>query len=316
MVSTFDVIAIGRVTIDAFLTIDEKNKHFKIDQKKKELTVKFGDKALVDKVDFLPGGNAANVGVGLSRLGIRTAVVAEVGEDDFAKRVIVNLESEKVDSSLVVSSNKQTDFSVVINTLGERTIFCEDLEREHDFDFSRVHCNWIYLTSLTKKWMNAYEKALELSLRSGAKIAFNPGTSQIDAGYNFLAKILKRTEILFVNKEEAEKIVKSRHDSFSGDIKDLLLEISKFGVKSVVITDGINGSYVYQQGKFAEKNDIKDKAVERTGAGDSYAAGFLAAYIKEMNLKSCIEWGTTNAASVVSRVGAQPGLLRREEMAS
>ena len=314
MSSSFDVIVVGRATIDAFLTIDENNKHFGVDLKKRQLCVRFGDKALVDKVDFLPGGNAANVGVGLSRLGLRAAVAAEVGEDDFAKRVIVNLESEKTDSSLVISSEKPTDFSVIINTMGERTIFCEDLEREHNFDFSNFNTDWIYLTSLTKKWVEAYEKVLQLAQKNDAKIAFNPGTSQIDAGYNFLSKFLKQTEILFVNKEEAQRIVSSKHGVFPKGIKELLSEIAQMGVKTVVVTDGVNGSYVLQDGKFIEKNDIKDEAVERTGAGDSYAVGFLASYIKGQDLRICVDWGSINAASVVSRIGAQPGLLRFEEI--
>lgn len=314
MSSSLDVIVVGRATIDAFLTIDENNKHFKIDKIKKQLCVALGDKALVDKVDFLPGGNAANVGVGLSRLKLRSAVVAEIGQDDFAKRILLNLESEKADSSLIISSHKPTDFSVIINTHGERTIFCEDLEREHDFDFSNCHADWIYLTSLTKKWVEAYEKVLTLARKGNSKIAFNPGTSQIDAGFNFLSRFLEQTEILFVNKEEAQRIVSSRHRSFPKEIKELIIEVAKMGPKIIVVTDGINGSYVFDGENFYQKNDIKDKAVERTGAGDSYASAFLAAYIKGKDLKSCVDWGTVNAASVVSRVGSQPGLLRLEEI--
>mgnify|MGYP001562364938 FL=1 len=84
----FDVVTIGNAKIDIFLQVHDTNKHFRLDPNTGELCVKSGDKALIDQAYFLIGGNAANVSVGIVRAGFRTAIVAEIGSDEFADKII------------------------------------------------------------------------------------------------------------------------------------------------------------------------------------------------------------------------------------
>ena len=94
--SSYDVVLVGNATVDNFLWIQDENKHFRMDEATRELCIKMGDKSLIEKAYFLVGGNAANVSVGLSRLGFKTAVVAEIGEDEFAQKIINSLSAEGV----------------------------------------------------------------------------------------------------------------------------------------------------------------------------------------------------------------------------
>ncbi len=312
----FDLIAIGDAKIDAFLTVDNSNKHFRLNKDTDELCVKLGDKAFVDNIHILPGGNASNVAVSISRLGFKAAIIAEIGKGVFSEKVIENFKKENVSTDLLKITDVNTSLSLVINYQSERTILSERIEKENDFDFSNISADWIYLTSLSKKWTNAYEKALHFAKSYNMRIAFNPGTAQLDGGFPLIADVVRNTEILFINKEEARKILLSRDASFNGKtIEEMLLEIQKIGARNVVITDGSNGSFLIDEfGRTFRKQEKEHVIVSRAGAGDSYASGFLAAILAGKDPQIAMEWGSQNASSVISKVGAQIGLLTREEM--
>ncbi|MCL4353841.1 carbohydrate kinase family protein [Patescibacteria group bacterium] len=312
----FDLIVIGDAKIDAFLSIDSNNEHFRLNKETDELCVKLGDKAFVDSIKILPGGNASNVAVSISRLGFKAAIIAEVGTGVFSEKVIKNLEKENVSTDLLKITDVNTCLSLVINYQSERTVLSERIEKENDFDFNNISADWIYITSLSKKWTNAYEKALHFAKTNNIRIAFNPGTAQLDGGFPLIAEIIKNTEILFINKEEAQRILLSRNANFSGkSVEDFLLEIQKIGVRNVVITDGANGSYLIDEfGRTFRKKEEEHEVINRAGAGDSYASGFLAAILAGKDPQVAMEWGSQNAISVISKVGAQAGLLTREEM--
>ena len=312
MNANFDLFAIGKATIDAFLTITKTNKHFRLDKKTKELCIKYGDKVTVDKVHFLIGGNAANVSVGVSRMGFKTGIAAEIGADEFTQKIVSGLKKEGVSEVLLKQTPKTPcPFSVIINYKKERTIFSEDIKREHDFNFEGIFAKWIYLTSLGDKWREAYKRALFFAKSTGAKIAFNPGTPQIDSGEESIMQILKETELLFVNKEEAKRITKLQTE----EVEKLLLHLFKTGAKTVIITDGNKGSFLYNKTMGFLKQGVKKKKVlEKTGAGDAYSTGFISAVLYGKNLKEAMRWGSINAESVITKIGAEEGLLSRSQV--
>jgi ribokinase len=130
--------------------------------------------------------------------------------------------------------------------------------------------------------------------------------------------VLEKADYLFVNKEEAEEILYGEELSLKANedqIKKLLYGLRGLGAKNIVITDGDNGSYVE-----SEKNEtyhlgiIKVEVAEKTGAGDAYSAGFLAAIIHGLEIPEAMKWGTINSASVIGKIGAEEGLLTKQEL--
>ncbi len=314
MPHNFDVVCVGSAKIDIFLTLHEANKHLRLIPKTNELCLKFGEKITVDKGEVLLGGNASNLAVGLSRLGLKTTIVAEIGSDEFAHKIISTLSNENVDIYRIQKAKEQqSSFSVILNFKGERTIFSEHVKRDHNFDFDNLTTNWVYLTSLGKDWHQAYDKTFDFVKTSRSKLAFNPGTIQINEGYKSIENILSLTDILFLNKEEAEKILSIKYKVLS--IEEILKGLQKLGPKIVVITDGKNGSYTLdERGNFYQQGITPSKVVEKTGAGDAYSAGFLGAILNSKSIQEAMAWGARNAASVISKIGAQAGLLRKEEI--
>jgi len=306
----FDVVCVGNATVDSFLTLRQANDHLRLQKETNELCMKFGEKITVDKAEILIGGDAANVSVGTARLGLKTAIIAEIGKDEFAEKIKNTLSKEDVDTSNILETEgQQSSFSTIINYQGERTIFSEHVKRNHSFSFDNIFTKWIYLTSLGEEWLTAYSKTLDFIKKTQALLAFNPGTLQIKNCKN-IENILLATNLLFVNKEEAEELL-----GYSGGKKgaeDLVKDLQKLGPKIAVITDGKNGSFASgNDGNILKKEIIPAEVVEKTGAGDAYSSGFLSAVINNKTIEEAMEWGTKNAAAVIGKVGAQTGLLSK-----
>lgn len=305
----FDVVCVGNAKIDIFLTLHEANSHLRLLEKTNELCMKFGEKITVDKAEVLLGGNAANVSVGISRLGLNTAIVAEIGKDEFAQKIINTLKSENVNTSNVLwAEGQQSSFSTILNFKNERTIFSEHVRRKHNFSFEDISTKWVYLTSLGEEWQNAYNGTVDFVEKTKSNLAFNPGTLQIKSGKNNIESALLATDLFFVNKEEGEELLGYPRGQKS--IEEIIADLQKLGPKIVVITDGKNGSFsIDEKGEVLKEEIVEAKVVEKTGAGDAYSSGFLGAILHGKSIKEAMNLGAKNSASVIGKVGAQAGLL-------
>lgn len=317
-----DILCIGDSVIDVFLKIPLDNPKFGLDKKNDKLLINYGDKINVDKYVIELGGNATNTSVGISRLGLNTGLCAEIGKDEFSQKIINVLRNENINlDNLIQDNDSKTSITVVLSYAGDRTLFTEHVERKHNFNFENIETNFIYLTSLGAIWENAYEKTLEFIKNKNAKLAFNPGTLQLEKRDKIIFDIVEKTNYLFVNKEEAEELLYGKELEIQSEenkeslIKKMLFGLKGLGAKNVIITDSDRGSYLQD-----EKDNtyflgvLNEEVVEKTGAGDSYTAGFLAAILNGGSGAEAMVWGTLNATSVIKKIGAEEGLLTKFEM--
>ena len=314
------VICIGKTTIDQILTLNELRVKYHLDSKTGDLSFRHGEKIDVEQSKFCIGGNATNVAVGLSRLGVGASLFSEIGDDEFGLKIRNQLAGESIDASHIKQGkNTSSSFSVIINYRGERTIFMQKVQCENNFRFDGLEPDYIFLTSVEREWRQTYKNVLNLVVKEGCKLAFNPGTLQLQEGMDIVRQFLEHTDILFVNKEEAEQIVfgheKRKRDNEADYVLGLLSKLKKMGVKCAIITNGKYGSHAIDEyGNFYNKGISPGELVERTGAGDAYNSGFLAAVIHGRNMKEAMRWGSVNSAAVIGKVGATAGLLRMKEM--
>jgi|SRR3989344_6458972 len=305
----FDVICLGDATIDIFLPLDSDNQNYKLNET--EISFDLGDKFLADGYKLFLGGIASNVAVGLSRLGKKVALVTELGEDELSETILKKLKSENVSTELIkINGKAQTTLSVIIMSQKKHILFVAHNLKEHQFNLANSNFSWLFLTSLGNKWEHAYENALTIADQKNIKIAFAPGISQIQEGLNKLSKVLQKTEIIFLNKTEAEIILGK-----TNEVRGLLKSLKELGPKTVVITDGTNGSFALDdKSNFFHQDIIAGETVETTGAGDAYAAAFFAAFISNKPIQECMRWGAISSSSVVQKVGAQEGLVSLSQM--
>lgn len=311
----FDLIAIGDASLDVFLSPRDTETLCKLDTKECYVAFKYGEKIPVKDLDFSVGGNAANNAVGTKRLGVNSVIVLTLGDDIAGREIVEGLEREGVDLTYVIQQpSTRSNYSTVINYGGERTIFTYHAPRSYEFPVKLPVTPWVYLTSMGESFRPFYNHFADWKkLNPQVKLAFNPGTWQLRAPREHIADILSLTHLIFVNREEAEKLT-DMQDSH-GKEKELLIALSKIGPKMAVVTDGGRGSYIYDGSRFVYAGVMPVDAYERTGAGDAFGSGCLAALIKGKNLEEALLWGTLNSASVIGYVGPQKGLLKEPEMA-
>jgi len=311
MLYSFDAICIGDAKIDIFLMLPQDSSFVHVD-KEKNLCLMYGQKIPVEKGSLMLGGNACNVSVGLTKLSIKTALIAEIGEDEFSQRIINGLEKENVNTDFLIQKiENSSSFSVILSYKQDRTVLGQHRLRQHNFSFEDLETKLVYLTSLGNTWETAYRKTLEFTKKTKSVFAFNPGTPQLEKGLDGIREILESTDILFVNKEETKEILKEN----TNDIKYLLESLQKLGPKTAVITDGENGSFAINgKRELFSQPIIKTEIVEKTGAGDAYASGFLSATLLNYPILTAMRWGALNASGTMTAIGAQNGLLSKKGM--
>ncbi|KKU04241.1 MAG: hypothetical protein UX88_C0002G0016 [Candidatus Woesebacteria bacterium GW2011_GWC2_47_16] len=312
--NNFDLLSIGDASIDVFMAPTESETLCKIDTKECFIAFSYGDKIPVKNLEFSVGGNAANNAVGVTRLGVKSGIVLTLGDDNVGNLIVEKMGQEKVDMTFAIQQPSTTsNYSTVINYSGERTIFTYHAPRSYEFPVALPVTPWVYLTSMGESFRPFYNHIVEwLKKNPSIKLAFNPGTWQLRAGTAGIGDVLSLTYLLFVNRQEAEKL--SGFENSQGKEKELLAAVSKLGPKLAVITDGANGSFISDGQRVVKAGVLPVDAFERTGAGDAFGSGALAALIKGKSLEEALVWGTLNSASVIGFMGPQKGLIKEAEM--
>src|SRR3989344_597843 len=311
----FDVLAIGDTTIDAFIRLKDASVNCDINRDNCMLCMRFADKIPYEFVEEVPAvGNAANAAVACARLGLKVAVRVHVGEDENGKKCIASFQKDGVDTSLIVTEkSNRTNYHYVLWYEDERTILIKHEHYNYSFPALAEPPKWLYLSSIGEGTLPYHnEIAAYIKANPEVKLAFQPGTFQMKLGADALKDLYAQTEILFCNKDEAQRILKTEEE----DIKKLLQGIRDIGPKIAVITDGRGGAYLESDEGSWRAPMYPDPAPpkERTGAGDATSSTTVAYIIKGLPPQEALLRGLINSANVVQEIGAQKGLLPSQKI--
>ncbi len=311
----YDFVAIGDTVTDAFIRLNINSAHVEMDHGSgREICMRFGDKIPYDDVHVVAGvGNAANAAVSAARLGLNSAFVSNVGDDEQGREILSVFKKEGVATDFVKSHRGiPTNYHYVLWYGDERTILIK--HQKYPYVLPDIgEPKWIYFSSLGENSLEFHQTlAAYLERHPAIKLAFQPGTYQMKFGKNKLQKIYARANVLFCNKEEAQRILEIQEE----DIKKLLQEIAELGPKIVVITDGVKGAYAFDGKEMYSMRLYPDPKppISRTGAGDAFSSTFTVALALGKDIKEALRWGPVNSMSVVQGIGAQAGLLTREKL--
>lgn len=301
------ILTIGKTVQDVFLSSDEFDPH--TEGKMVYTHLPLGLKMEVESVIFDTGGNAGNVAVTFARQGIEVDYMWTLGHDPASETILRVLDQEGVSTKLVTHDDKyQAGYStILIATNGERTILNHrgvsagpdgkglNLDAVEGFD-------WVYPTSLANGGVDLLEKIVTKAHKSGAKVMLNPAGPEL-AEPAKLKAILEDVEILCVNKEEMQKLVHG----------ETLEELVRHGLNLapvVIVSDGPNGVVASDGRSIVTAGMYEDvKVIDRTGAGDAFASGFLSQWAQGKSLKDSIVFASANSTSVVTKIGAKTGIL-------
>ncbi len=309
-----DFLAVGDIVVDAFIKLKDAHVSCDVNNERCEICMKFGDKIPFESATVIPAvGNSANAAVAAARLGLSSALLSDVGSDRYGAECVAALKKEGVCTRYVrVHQNMATNYHYVLWYGDERTILVK--HEEYARSLPKIPTpRWLYLSSLGS---NSYEYqeaiAKWLDTERDVKLAFQPGTFQMSLGAEKLARIYRRTEIFFCNKEEAQRILATTES----DPKKLMDMLRSLGPRTIVLTDGPKGAYASDgiDAFFMPPYPDPKPPVERTGAGDAYASTCVIALAKGKTLREALTWAPINSASVVQDIGAQRGLLNEREI--
>lgn len=309
-----DFIAIGDTVTDAFIRLKEAEVHCRLDHEACEICMRFGDKIPYESVTVIPGvGNSANAAVAASRLGLKTAFVSNIGDDENGRDIIAALSSEGVDTRFVkVNAGRKTNYHYVLWYQDDRTILIK--HEPFDYDLPEIDSpSWIYLSSAGEDSLPFHRTLAEyLGAHPDIRLAFQPGTFQIRFGVEAIGDIYRRADAFFCNREEARRILRTTE----ADPRKLLDMIHGLGPKVVVITDGVKGAYAADGDSvwFMPPYPDPKPPISRTGAGDAFSSTFTVALALGKSVPEALAWAPINSMSVVQQVGARAGLLTRAKL--
>ncbi len=311
---TYDFLGIGDITIDAFIRLSQAEVICDDNKEHCKLCLNFADKVPYEELRIVPAvGNSPNAAVAASRLGLKSALFSNIGNDGNGEDCLKVLEAENVVTKfMVVHKTHKTNYHYVLWYKDDRTI----LVKHEKYVYSMIDIDrprWIYLSSMGENSLEFHRELLiYLNDRPDIKLAFQPGTFQMKFGKETLVGIYKRSDVFFCNKEESQRILETDEE----DIKKLLKTISDLGPKITVITDGVKGAYSYDGKEILYMRPYPDPAppLERTGAGDAFSSTFTVALALGKSVREALMWAPINPMSVVQQIGARAGLLTRPEL--
>jgi len=295
----FDVISFGSAVLDIFLDTGLR-------EKGKFIAYPVGEKLQVKDMEFYIGGGGTNTAVAFSRLGLKTGYLGKIADDFSGKKILENLKKEKIEFLGVFEKGAKGGYSIILDSKEkDRTVLTykgvNDEIKFSEINLKKIKTKWIYLSSFLGRSFES-EKRLAKKLHSqGVKIAFNPSYYLIKV--KNLNEILKITEVLILNKDEAKLLTKE---------KDLVRGLKKLGPKKVIITDGKNTTWYFDGVKKISIKPKKIKVVEETGAGDAFASGFVAGQIVGKSVEESLKLGQEECESVIRHFGAKNNLIKRK----
>jgi ribokinase len=248
------------------------------------------------------GGQSANTAVALSRMGFKCGFIGKVGNDSSGELLLESLEN--VDKSHIQRGDNSGVCLCILDQKGERAniVFpgCNDKISISESDINYVKsCKFLHLTSFcSENVLELQEQLLEYNLNE-TQITFDPGEIYSWLGIENLYEILKHTKILFATTEEL-KLMTGRETC------EAIKEIIDCGTEIVVCKMSELGSMVIS-------NDINltipitrvDKVIDKTGAGDVYAAGFIAGMLLGLSLESCGKLASNVSALSITAYGRE-----------
>lgn len=305
------MVTVGSATLDIFM----KSDNFKV---MKSETVAggvamcevYGGKMEVEEVEIESGGGATNCAVSLARKELKTACISEIGNDPQALIIHRDLEEAEVETRfLVQEADETTAVSVILIAKdGGRSVMvhrgASAMLTRGDLPLKDLETRWLHISSLGGN-LELLTQLLTWAKEKKIRVSLNPGMKEIKMRQRLL-KLLPMVEVLFVNREEAEKLWEVELSSEKGWRGGKCLG----GAKVSVITDGKRGGKIWMGDKssFYKGKNLKS-VVDSTGAGDAFASGYVAALLYGHNYERAINWGVENASAVIKKVGAKKGLL-------
>lgn len=267
------------------------------------------------------GGAELNVAIGCARLGLKSGFISRFGKDDFGKYILNTIRGEGIDVSevkLVEGYQTSVYFREILadgasrsfyyrEKSPTRTLNIKDIDEEYIKNSKILHITGVF-PSITESNREVVLEAVKLAKKNNLIISFDPNIRlkmwTKEEAKEYLQKLLQYVDILLIGDEEIELLLEKNNS-----IESAIKEFHQYGIDKVIIKRGAKGAIGSDGINIYEVDAIKPRAlVDTVGAGDGFAAGFLASLINGQSFKECLEFANSVGSLVVGVEGDNEGL--------
>lgn len=274
-----------------------------------------GAEILAEKCELTLGSASAIFAAGMARLGHRVTFFSHVGQDYLGDFCVRALKQSGVSTRHVIrKAEEKTGVTIALSGKHDRALVTyagavatfkadaidEALMSKHD----HVHLTSYYLqTALRPSFAHLFRQAKA----SGLTTSFDPNSDPRDKRDRNIDAVLNYTDVLFVNEREAMKLTRS--NTLNDALKTLGTKVN-----CAVVKRGARGATAIQNDDVVNDRGFRIKAIDTTGAGDSFDAGFLSAYLRKAPLAECLRTGNACGALSAMSVGGTAGHPTPQEL--
>jgi sugar/nucleoside kinase (ribokinase family) len=254
------------------------------------------------------GSASAIFAAGIAKLGYNVTFVSQVGRDYFGDFCIRALKQAGISTRHVRrTADEKTGVTIALSARRDRALvtysgavatftsdhLSEALMKQHD----HLHLTSYYLQDALRP---SFPDLLGRAKRLGLTTSFDPNSDPSDKWNRDIGGILKYTDVLFVNERESLKLTRSTTATTA--LKTLGAQVN-----CAVIKRGRRGAIATRNGETFTGPGFKVTAVDTTGAGDSFDAGFVSAYLRNAPIAECLQVGNACGALSTTHAGGTAG---------
>ncbi len=301
----YDLVSVGTTTIDMYF------KGGALEVKDGKFDLVCGNKYFVDFFTESIGGGATNVAIGAAKLGMRVALITEIGQNSLKRVIFEKLDLHAISYKYCLLSHEFRNFStVLLRDDGEKTVInyrspTTDFLKSLPPDELFAHAKCLYLGHIAQVSIYHRTMLLRVARKHGITTYVTLGSDDLREPHDHMSDLLAHTDVLFLNREEFAEYVRVSPSSLDlkTDQKKIFQHLPLPSL--LIITDGSHGSYAYDGQTVTHQPSIPvKKVVDSTGAGDGFCAGFIHSYHKDGHLAAALNAGAQFAAHKLGHLGA------------
>lgn len=298
----FDVIGFGALNVDSILKVDK--------------IVGAEEESFIRDYTEACGGSSANTMVGLARLGCKVGFIGKVADDREGQLQLDCFKTEGINTDGIIRSRKGKSGTCLgfVDKKGARALYINPGVND-TIEFRELQPAYIcqtkilHLSSFVGEKSFRSQKKLMSFLPNSVKISFDPGAIYAQKGFASIEPIIQNSFVMMPNSLELEIM------TGESDIPEAAQLLIGMGVKIVAVKLGAKGCYVTNGQEKRIIQPFKVRAVDTTGAGDAFNAGFLYGLLNDQPLFECGRLGNFVASRSVMKMGGRAGLPYEADLA-
>jgi len=274
-----------------------------------------GIEVLAESCELTLGSASAIFAAGIAKLGCAVTFVSQVGQDAFGDFCVAALKDAGLSTRYVrQKAGEKTGVTIALSNTRDRALItfpgaiASFSAKDFDASLMKRHQH-LHLTSyyLQRGLKPSFPVLFRQAKAAGLTTSFDPNTDPGQTRSRSIKSVLRYVDVMFVNEREATALTNRMNK------REALKALGEL-VLCAVVKQGPKGAVAIQNDKVVAASGFRVEAVDTTGAGDSFAAGFVSAYVRRLPLAECLRVGNACGALSTRELGGTPGQPSQAEL--